>query len=191
MPTSAATAELTALARILDVANVIIHDEEGRISYWTAGCERLYGWSWKEALGKVVHELLNTRYPVPRSEIIASLHSDGTWQGEVEHQKRDGSLASIASLWAARKSEEGAILSVLQINSDITRLKRAQDKVAAREAHLRSILETVPEAMVVIDAKGADRFLQRGRFSVLRVSVRRGCGTKRQNADAGTLSIGA
>ena len=155
MPTSAATAELMALARILDLANVIIHDVGGRISYWAAGCERLYGWSREEALGKVVHELLNARYPVPRSEIIASLHSDGSWEGELEHQKKDGSLACIASLWAARKSEEGAIHSVLQINSDITRLKRAQDEVATREAHLRSILETVPEAMIVIDAKGA------------------------------------
>lgn len=155
MPTSAATAELMSLARILDLANVIVHDVAGTISYWAAGCERLYGWSREEALGKVVHELLNTRYPVPRSEIIASLHSEGSWQGELGHQKKDGSLVFVASLWVARKSEADVIYSVLQSNSDISRLKRAQDEVATREAHLRSILETVPEAMIVIDAKGA------------------------------------
>jgi PAS domain-containing protein len=44
---------------------------------------------------------------------------------------------------------------VLQNNSDITGLKRAQDEIAAREAHLRSILDTVPEAMIVIDANGS------------------------------------
>lgn len=38
--------------------------------------------------------------------------------------------------------------------SDIADLKSAQADVAAREAHLRSILDTVPEAMVVIDSKG-------------------------------------
>jgi hypothetical protein len=43
MPTSAATAELTSLAEILDLANVIIHDMGGRILYWTTGCERMYG----------------------------------------------------------------------------------------------------------------------------------------------------
>ena len=48
-----------------------------------------------------------------------------------------------------------SIHSVLQNNSDITGLKRAQDDIAAREAHLRSILDTVPEAMVVIDANGS------------------------------------
>lgn len=37
--------------------------------------------------------------------------------------------------------------------SDIADLKSAQADVAAREAHLRSILDTVPEAMVVIDSR--------------------------------------
>ena len=44
---------------------------------------------------------------------------------------------------------------MLQNNSDIPGLKRAQDEIAAREAHLRSILDTVPEAMIVIDANGS------------------------------------
>jgi PAS domain S-box-containing protein len=33
----------------------------------------------------------------------------------------------------------------------VTGLKRAQAELATREAHLRSILDTVPEAMVVIE----------------------------------------
>ena len=88
MPTSAAAAELTSLAKILDLANVIIHDVDGRISYWTTGCERLYGWSREEALGQVVHELLKTEYPLPRSKIVAKLRKEGSWQGEIEHQKK-------------------------------------------------------------------------------------------------------
>ncbi len=155
MPTSAATAELTSLAKILDLANVIIHDASGRILYWTTGCERFYGWSREEALGAVVHELLKTKYPLPRGELLAKLQKEGSWQGEIEHQKKDGSLAWVASLWVARKSEDDVIHAVLQNNSEITRLKRAQVEIAAREAHLRSILDTVPEAMVVTDANGS------------------------------------
>ena len=88
MPASAAAAELTSLAKILDLANVIIHDVDGRISYWTTGCERLYGWSREEALGQVVHDLLKTEYPLPRSKIVAKLRKEGSWQGEIEHQKK-------------------------------------------------------------------------------------------------------
>ena len=88
VPTSAATAELTSLAKILDLATVIIHDVDGRILYWTTGCERLYGWSREEALGQVVHELLKTGYPAPRSKIVAKLRREGSWRGEIEHKKK-------------------------------------------------------------------------------------------------------
>src|SRR3984957_4271511 len=155
MATSAAAAELTSLAKILDLANVIIHDVDGRILYWTTGCERMYGWTREEALGQVVHELLKTEYPLPRSKIVAKLRKEGSWQGEIEYQEKDGSVVSVSTLWVARKSEDDVIHSVLQNNSDITGLKRAQDEIAAREAHLRSILDTVPEAMIVIDARGS------------------------------------
>jgi PAS domain S-box-containing protein len=155
LPTSAATAELTSVAKIFDLANVIIHDMDGRILYWTTGCERLYGFSREEALGQLVQELLKAKFPLPRSKIVAKLDSTGSWQGELEHQKKDGSVLSVSSLWVARKSEDDVIHSVLQNNSDITGLKRAQEEILAREAHLRSILDTVPEAMIIIDDKGS------------------------------------
>jgi len=147
-------AEFASLANILDLAKVIIHDMEGKILYWTTGCERLYGWSGQEAVGQIVHELVKTKYPVPRSEIVAALRERGSWEGELEHQVKSGSIVSIASLWIARKSDDNAIRFVLQTNNDITGLKRAQAELAAREAHLRSILDTVPEAMIVIDEQG-------------------------------------
>ena len=146
-------AELTSLAGILDLANVIIHDLNGRILHWTTGCERLYGFKKEEADGQLVHKLLKTKYPVARSEIVAALHELGSWQGELEHRTKDGSPISIATLWVGRKSDDGAYW-VLQNNADITGLKRAQAELAEREAHLRSILDTVPEAMVVIDEEG-------------------------------------
>jgi PAS domain S-box-containing protein len=142
------------MAQVLDLANVIIHDEQGKILYWTTGCRRLYGWTREEALGKALHDLIKTRYPIPRETVIAQLRERGSWQGELLQQKRDGSLVSITSLWVARPSAGENISSVLQINSDITEFKRTQAELVTREAHLRSILDTVPEAMIVIDEGG-------------------------------------
>ena len=136
------------------MANVIIHDLEGKILHWTTGCERLYGWTRREAVGQVVHDLLQTKYPLPRSEIVAALREGGSWEGEIGHRTKSGSAVSIASLWVAQKFEDDAIRFVLQNNIDISGLQRAQSELAAREAHLRSILDTVPEAMIVIDELG-------------------------------------
>jgi PAS domain S-box-containing protein len=148
------SAEFASLANILDLANVIIHDLEGKILHWTTGCGRLYGWTSEEAVGRVVHELLKTKYPVSRDEIVAALRERGSWQGEIEHQTKTGAAVSIASMWVLGKSGGNPGRFVLQNNSDITGLKRAQTELAAREAHLLSILDTVPEAMIVIDEGG-------------------------------------
>jgi PAS domain S-box-containing protein len=142
------------VARVLDLANLIVHDKDGVILQWTTGCERLYGWSKKEAVGAIVHDLLATTYPLPREAILATLRENGSWQGELEHSKKDGSTVSIASLWVAQPLHQGAEFLILQTNNDITGLRRAQVELAAREAHLRSILDTVPEAMIVIDEGG-------------------------------------
>jgi PAS domain S-box-containing protein len=142
------------MAQVLDLTNIVIHDEQGKVLYWTAGCQRLYGWSRDEALGGILQELLKTRYPLPREDIIAQLRKSGSWQGEIEQQTKGGSTVSIASLWVGRLTEGGDIQSIMQINSDITQLKRTQAELMSREAHLRSILDTVPEAMIVIDEGG-------------------------------------
>ncbi len=148
------SAEFTSLADVLDPAVVIIHDVDGRILHWTSGCERLYGYTRPNAVGQRVHDLLDTRYPVPRAEIVATLAERGAWQGEIDHRARDGSRLSIHSLWMTRRSADGVTTAVLQNNHDITRIKRAQADLAEREAHLTSILATVPEAMIVIDEQG-------------------------------------
>jgi PAS domain S-box-containing protein len=146
--------DFESLARILDQTNLVIHREDGAILHWTAGCERLYGWAKQEAVGRIVHDLLFTLYPEPRQAILDAVSRNGSWQGELEHRRKDGSAVSIASLWVAQRSDDGAVLTVLQTSNDISGLRRAQTELAAREAHLRSILDTVPEAMIVIDEGG-------------------------------------
>ena len=142
------------MAQVLDLTNIVIHDEEGKILHWTTGCQRLYGWSGDEALGAIVHELLKTRYPLPRDDIITQVRKGGSWQGQIEQRRKDDSFLSVASLWVAGPTEDGKTQSILQMNNDITELKRAQAELTTREAHLRSILDTVPEAMIVIDEAG-------------------------------------
>jgi PAS domain S-box-containing protein len=144
---------LDEIARILGGANIIVHGFDGVISRWTTGCEHLYGWKLEEALGRVAHDLLATTFPKPLEEIRTQLRRYGIWEGELLHQHRDGRPLWVASRWVALTSDAG--ISILQTNNDISDLREAQTGLAAREAHLRSILDTVPEAMVVIDEVGA------------------------------------
>ncbi len=149
-----AETRLDELAQILDSANIVVHNFDGIIRRWTKGCERLYGWSEQEAVGRVVHELLSTIFPEPLEEIRNKVARQIAWQGELVHRHKDGKRIIVASRWVAAFSVDPDKQVIVQTNNDISHLKQMQADLAAREAHLRSILATVPEAMIVIDESG-------------------------------------
>jgi len=142
------------VARLLDGANIVIHGREGRIRAWSSGAELLYGWKRDEALGRNVDELLSTVYPEPPQAIFDAVREFGAWEGELLHHHRDGGEIWVASRWLPLPVADGEQPAFLETNSDISSLREAQADLASREAHLRSILETVPEAMIVVDDSG-------------------------------------
>ncbi len=152
-PRTASPQELDALVHVLDGADIIVHRLEGTITHWSIGCENMYGWTREEAVGEKVYDLLATRYPEPRQDILDNLRTRGFWQGEIVHRHKSGHDINVATRCVLVKHPDGD-LAVIQANSDISALKKAEEVVRAREAHLSSILETVPDAMVVIDQKG-------------------------------------
>jgi PAS domain S-box-containing protein len=118
------TTELEEKAKLLDSANdaILVKSASGTISYWNRGAERLYGWTVAEALGRSPHELLQTEFPVPLSEIESA---DG-WEGELRHTKRDGSHIVVASRWTTLRDKGGKAVGWLEINTNITARKSAE-----------------------------------------------------------------
>ena len=98
------TATVRSQAEWLDAANdaIFVGGSDERITYWSKGAERLYGWSSEEAIGKPAHELLHTDFPVPFAE-IAIQRQLGGWQGDLVHTKKDGTTVTVASRWTALK----------------------------------------------------------------------------------------
>lgn len=127
--------ELGRQARLLDLARdaIFIISLEGRISYWNHGAEETYGYDRREAVGKISHELLRTRFPQPREEIKKKLLREGYWEGELVHTARDGTQRIVASRWTL---EDGDPPRVLEINNDITERKKAEKALREREALL-------------------------------------------------------
>jgi len=71
--------ELKKQAALLDLAHdaILVRDLQGRIVFWNRGAEHMYGWSQEEARGRVTHELLQTKFPVPLATIEVVLASKG------------------------------------------------------------------------------------------------------------------
>ncbi|MCK9541302.1 MAG: PAS domain S-box protein [Novosphingobium sp.] len=131
-------------------------DPEGRVTIWNQGAERLQGWTAAEMVGRPARLL----YPADavaagKPEAFFAMAAE---RGKVEvddwRVRKDGSefLAHI-SLTALRKPD-GALRGFATVVHDITDQRAVESSLRNSEAHLRSILSTVPDAMVVIDERG-------------------------------------
>jgi PAS domain S-box-containing protein len=137
-------------ARILDLAPVVIRDLKGRILLWNTGAEQMYGWSSEEAVGRIAHDLKQTKFPRPLEEIKARLLAHGHWEGEVIHVRKDGQRIVVASQWVLHRDENDNPKAILEVNNDITERKQAEreihrlneeleQRVAERTAQLQAV----------------------------------------------------
>jgi PAS domain S-box-containing protein len=115
-------------ARLLDLSSdaILVRDSSHRIVYWNSGATELYGYSKKEAEGKVSHELLRTEHPEALRNISAKLRRDNRWSGELVHTRKNGTKITVSSRWVLDRDARGKPISVLETNTDITARKRAE-----------------------------------------------------------------
>ena len=176
------TDELRQQAILLEHAPVLVRDLEDRIILWNAGMETLYGFTHGEALGNVTHTLMQTEHPRSVSEIRASILSEGRWEGELRHRRKDGAWVTVKSLQLLHTDTSGTPSAIVEVNSDITDRKRNEDQIrqaneALRQAdrhkdeflgmlghELRNPLTVIAGAAQLLKARGlADPALERAR----------------------------
>jgi PAS domain S-box-containing protein len=137
---------LTEQAEILDLAQVMVRDPQGRITRWSRGAEKLYGYTRDEALGSISHDLLSTRFPEPLATIEAQLQSTGVWEGELSRRTRDGQQINVASILVLHRGAEGRPSRMLESSTDVTERNRAEHKLAAQLGRL-NLLNAITRAI--------------------------------------------
>ena len=131
------TAQLAYQARLLDLANdaIFIRNAADKISYWNEGAERLYGWASEEVLNRSVHEILRTEFPVPLLEILET----DRWEGELRHTTKYGYQITVSSRWTTLRDRNGKSEGWLEINTDITARKRAEESARRLSGRILSL----------------------------------------------------
>lgn len=146
-------------AQLLDLTHetVMVRDMDGRIQFWNAGAEEMFGWKHEEALGKDWRELLDSEPLVPWDEVEDVLLGEGRWEGELVVKTRDGRRLSISSRQAVRWDDAGQPNAVLEIDYDITERKELELEMEKRIAALEAkaeVAESLPVPVIIRDMNG-------------------------------------
>lgn len=134
---------------------IFMVDPQGRITSWNRGAERILGWTKDRILGRHYSVLLTgTDAAEKMSEQLEMAHREQRFFGEIWHRRADGSefIADVSTMPIT--DDDGVFLGFAKIVYDMTARRAEERALQRREEHLKSILATVPDAMIVIDEKG-------------------------------------
>ncbi|HZS12497.1 MAG TPA: GDSL-type esterase/lipase family protein [Nitrospirales bacterium] len=91
---------------------VLIRDLDGTIRSSSETVMAVYGWSPEQTVGKISHELLDTRFPQPLDRIEQQLITRGQWHGKLRHVRKDGRRLTVRSRWELRTGDDQTTLVV-------------------------------------------------------------------------------
>jgi PAS domain S-box-containing protein len=113
-------------AELLNLAQVLVFDMNDTILFWNHECEKLYGYTAEEAVGKNRSQLLRSESESAQQNIKERLLRDGSWSGELLRFRKGGDKVFVAVHWVLSNDEQNRPVMVLESSNNITALKKTE-----------------------------------------------------------------
>ena len=135
--------------------SISITDINDKILFVNDAFLKTYGYTDSgELIGQdisIVRSLENDQEIIEK--ILGSTIENG-WQGEIINQRKDGSIFPISLSTTVVQNEKGEILGMVGVAIDITERKQVEHELQAKEAHLSTLIQTIPDLIWVKDTNG-------------------------------------
>jgi two-component system sensor kinase FixL len=145
------------LAAIADSSDdaIVGKDLTGRVTSWNKAAETMFGYSADEIIGLPITRII----PVNRIEEETSIlerirRGERIVHFETKRQRKDSAIIPVSLTVSPIRDDSGRIIGVSKTARDLSAMERIHADLERREALLRSILNTVPDALIVIDKRG-------------------------------------
>ena len=137
-------------------ALIYVKDRDGRLQVANAPVMGLVGKPWSEIHNRTDAEFLDNAAEGER--IMATDRRLMETAGEEELEEIVGNEVSGERIWLSKKraflNKEGEVTGLVGVSFDITERKRAEEKVAASEAHLRRVIDNMFAFVGIMDLEG-------------------------------------
>lgn len=137
-------------------APVYLLDEGFRVVFWNRACERVFGWTAAEAVGRTGRELMRPAFGDTQLQSFRErlAREPGPWQIEAEVLHRDGS--SIWGEWQISRvfGIDGAPIGLLAQVRDRTAERQAESRLRDQAEMLAAVIDSASDAIVGADLQG-------------------------------------
>jgi two-component system sensor kinase FixL len=145
---------LSAIAESTDDA-IVGKDLNGVVISWNKAAETMFGHSASDIIGKLITLIIPPARQQEEAAILTRVQSgERIVHFETERQRKDGTIIPVTLTISPIRDATGRIIGVSKIARDLSETHRAHQELRRREALLSSILDTVPDALIVIDHRG-------------------------------------
>jgi PAS domain S-box-containing protein len=135
---------------------ILVVDGDGKVTLWSPGAERLFGWAEPEVLGRPLPTIPADKQEEFRAWRQAVLQGDSFVGLETQRLRKDGSLIDVSIWTAPLRDGKGEVNSVMNIVADITGRKQAEEQVRAslreKEVMLKEIHHRVKNNLQIVSS---------------------------------------
>ncbi|PYM18365.1 MAG: hypothetical protein DMD81_06085 [Candidatus Rokuibacteriota bacterium] len=140
-------------------AGIVITDRNGVITQVNPAFTKMTGWEAAEIIGRTpsflksgVHD--DAFYAALWDTILAGR----VWQGQIVNRRKDGSLYTEEQTITPVFAPDGRLTHFVASKHDVSDRERLTQQLHEREAHYRSLIESVLDVIIVIDTDGTIRY---------------------------------
>ena len=128
---------------------------DGIVTSWNKAAERIFGYTAAEMVGRPISLLAPPSGTDESARILDRIkEGERVEHYETERRRKDGRIIQVALTVSPIRDQAERIVGASKIARDISETKLTTAALSEKEAHLSSILETIPDGMVVIDEHG-------------------------------------
>lgn len=148
--------EIVFQANILNNVNdaIVVKDIHGKVIYWNAGAQKLFGYSSDQVVGKAHDELLNhISTDINFDALVEIIALKGKYRFDFQVERADGVQIVVETTQSFMNDENGKPYYVIGISHDITDRVEAEKVLKESEANLKAIFKSTSQAFILMDTE--------------------------------------